>query len=82
MENEKLIPLYEHQTLSNEIISEYDLGLLLGINYKTLNYLRLTAALPYIPLNQRNRVYSIPKVKEWLNNRGTLAVRQPRKPKV
>ena len=72
-------PVYEHPTLSSEIISEYDLSLLLGVSHSTLNYLRLNNSLPYIPMNKTNRVYNISQVKEWLNNRRTIAVKKSKK---
>ena len=59
-------PISEHRKLSEEIINEYDLCLLLGISSNTLGKLRRTRELPYIPLDSRNRIYVIDEVIDWL----------------
>ena len=56
----------EHQNLTNELVSEYDLCLILGISGDTLGRLRRQRNFPYVPLDTRNRVYIIPEVLKWL----------------
>ena len=72
MENQQQqqqLPLYEHQNLSNEFISEYDLALFLGITQGTLSRLRTQQSLPYIRLDKNNRLYQIKALREWLDKR-------------
>lgn len=66
-EMEKLVA--EHRSFSEQVISEYDLCVLLGISARTLDSLRLTAGLPTIYLNRTNRVYGVSEVLNWLKGR-------------
>ena len=56
----------EHRNLSDQVISEYDLCIILGISAVTLDNLRRQKDLPYIVLNRNNRVYLVSEVLKWL----------------
>ena len=66
-DSEVLTPSVPHESLSSEIISEYDLAVMLGISSQTLGDLRRNKGLPYRVLNRNNRVYLIKEVVGWLN---------------
>ena len=59
----------EHQSLSDRIISEHDLCILLGISARTLDNLRREEKLPTVYLNRTNRVYEVSGVLDWLSKR-------------
>ena len=57
-----------HPSLADQVASEYDLCLLLGVSATTLDNLRRNRGLPYIPLNRNNRVYKTEEVLKWLSS--------------
>ena len=59
----------EHPSLSDKIVSEHDLCVLLGISARTLDILRRVDGLPTIYLNRTNRVYEVSGVLNWLFKR-------------
>ena len=59
----------EHPALSNEVISEYDLCVILGISANTLDRMRRDNGLPFVHLDRNNRCYEIKTVLGWLRTR-------------
>ena len=52
--------------LSESVVSEIDLLAILNIEQPVLNDLRLEKGFPVVRLNNRNRVYLIEDVRDWL----------------
>ena len=69
MENEVSQPTYEHANLANQILSEFDLCLMLGVSASTLSVLRRDKGFPFIRMNKTNRAYSVDDVLVWLKGR-------------
>ena len=82
-QQEESRPVTEHQNLQNEVISEYDLCVILGIGEGTLHKIRDHKNFPTIILDSRNRVYLIKDVLDWLRNqpKETYVQHRPRKVK-
>ena len=58
----------EHRNLTNEVINEYDLCLILGVGINTLTKLRHQRKLPHLALDSRNRVYLIEDLLKRFKN--------------
>ena len=58
-----------HPTFADQVISEYDLCVLLGISGQTLDSLRRDKGLPVVYLNKTNRVYLTSAVLDWIRGR-------------
>jgi len=52
--------------LNDQVVSEVDLLKILNIELPTLSALRLEKNFPVVRLNQRNRVYLVGDVMDWL----------------
>lgn len=62
--------LLVNSEISKHVISEIDLLKVLNIEQSTLNALRYSGDFPVIYLNQRNRVYLVEDVLDWLKSHG------------
>ena len=70
MEDQQTINLdTEHRRFAEEVISEHDLCVLLGVSGQTVDNLRRNNGLPVCYLNKRNRVYFTSDVLKWLGER-------------
>lgn len=68
-ENQSSEQMLIHPELSKNVISEADLALLLNVTPEVIGELRRNEGLPVVFLNKRNRIYLVPDILQWLQQR-------------
>lgn len=56
----------EHRGLTDQLINEHDLCIVLGIGGRTIDDMRRNKGLPFCRLTTRARVYLVADVLDWL----------------